>query len=149
MCRGELGWGGKPYWVADGKRRGCSWQALLVCGYPCSGWEEMPNAGIGVGDGGGGGTGDGDRGRDTGGGTGVWFCQTSGTEHLSFLLCLSFLGASEAFSLAECESGLLQYGSALWWWVLTRRNSWLTLEFTNLNQVPWPLLWLRLFWLRR
>lgn len=29
------------------------------------------------------------------------------------LLCLCFLGASEAFSLAECESGLLQYGSAL------------------------------------
>lgn len=29
------------------------------------------------------------------------------------LLCLCFLGASEAFSLAECERGLLQYGSAL------------------------------------
>lgn len=30
-----------------------------------------------------------------------------------FLLCLYFLGASEAFSLAERESGLLQYSSAL------------------------------------
>lgn len=66
-----------------------------------------------------------------------------------FLLCLYFLGASEAFSLAERESGLLQYSSALWWWVSTRANSWLTFAFPDLNHVSWPLFWWRVFLTRR
>lgn len=35
------------------------------------------------------------------------------SDHLSFLLCLPFPGASAAVSLAERESGVLQYRSAL------------------------------------
>lgn len=37
VCRGELGRGGKPCGVTDGKGRGCSWRVLLVCGCPCCG----------------------------------------------------------------------------------------------------------------
>lgn len=40
VCGGELGCGGKPCGVTDGKERGCSWQVLRLCGCPCGGREE-------------------------------------------------------------------------------------------------------------
>lgn len=82
-------------------------------GTPVVDREDMPSTGTGGGEGGG-----------TGGDTELGFCQN--WTFVLFLLCLYFLGASEAFSLAERASGLLQYSSALWWWVSTWANSCLT-----------------------
>lgn len=130
VCGGELGCGGKPCGVTDGKGRGCSWQVLRVCGCPCGGREEGKCLARALGK----------------GAQEVALGQLlPDSDHLSFLLCRPFPGASAAVSLAERESGVLQYRSALWWWVHTCTS----LTGTCLAHIsfPAPLSWLRLFWL--
>lgn len=124
VCRGELGRGGKPCGVTDGKGRGCSWQALLVCGCPCCGSRKCLARALGKG-------GRGHR-------RWRWAAILPDSEHVPFLLCLCFPGASAAVSLAERESGVLQYRSALWWWVHTCASSCLARASRTYISFPAP-----------
>lgn len=67
-----------------------------------------------------------------------WAAILPDSEHVPFLLCLCFPGASAAVSLAERESGVLQYRSALWWWVHTCASSCLARASRTYISFPAP-----------